>query len=234
MQAIFYVERQLMKPEQPNQQQAGFLSDLQSEISAESAPLLQFFIKNAGWIAGSVILLLIILCGMAVWNWHQTSKLDAAKNELASINLKMQGAEKQKALETLVANVPDSLKIYIYMELGQTARENGNTELAIQSYTKAAELGESSSMGFAAQLGKVALLMEKGDYADALATMRKISNASPGMAQSPQFLQILAEVALKAKDNVLARQTYETLAAQSSERQAEYYREKIKNLDKTR
>ena len=40
--------------------ESPLLRDLQSEVSAESAPLLQFMLRHAGVIAGVVVLLLLV------------------------------------------------------------------------------------------------------------------------------------------------------------------------------
>lgn len=214
----------------PEQNGSNIFSDIQGEVGAEQAPLLQFIIKYASWITSGVIILLIILGAMALWNWHQTTKLEEAQNQLSEINLKMSGQEKEKALQTLLETAPDNLKVYIYLELAQTAQENGNTDLALSSYNKATELGESSALGFAAQLGAVAMLLSKGEYPQALAKMQGMAQASPNMAQMPQFRLLLAEIAEKADNKELALQTWQELASQAPEREAAYYKQKIRSL----
>lgn len=219
-----------MKKSMPERNDSSIFSDIQSEVGAEQAPLLQFITKYASWIAGGVILLLIILGAMALWNWHQTGKLEEAQTKLSEINLKMSGQDKEKALQDLLATAPDSLKLYIYMELGQTARELGNADLALSAYDKAAELGESSALGFAAQLGSVGILLSKDDYAQALAKMQKISQASPSVGQMSQFRLLFAEIAEKAGNKEAALTAWQELAAQAPEREAAYYQQKIRML----
>ena len=45
-------------PESPT-----LLNDLKAEVSAESAPLLQFIVRNSGLIVGVVVVLLVALVG---------------------------------------------------------------------------------------------------------------------------------------------------------------------------
>ena len=82
-----------MAEEQKNHGGASnpLLQDLQAEVSAENAPLLQFITKYAGVIAGIVLALLLILGGMAIWNWNKSGKEDEARAELARINMQLKG-----------------------------------------------------------------------------------------------------------------------------------------------
>lgn len=219
------------KPVQPAPKESSILSQLQDEIGTESAPLLQFITNNAAWIASAVICLLLVLCAMGIWNWYQGSKMEEAKNELALINLKMSGEEKENALKKLLETAPESLKLYIYLNLGQTAEANKNTGLAIDSYEKAAEIGESSALGYAAQIGSASLLMEQGKFSEALTKLQKLAAAAPSIAQMSQFKLLLAEAAVNANDKSLAIKTYEELAAHAPQREAAYYRNKIKKLE---
>lgn len=224
------MEQKAMIKNGPERNESSIFSDIQGEVGAEQAPLLQFILKYASWIVSAVIILLIILAALAIWNWRQTAKLEEAQNRLSEINIKMSGQEKEKALQALLESAPDNMQLYIYLELGQTAQASGKADLALESYEKAAELGKSSALGFAAQLGSIGILLSKDEYSQALAKMKGISQASPNTAQMSQFRLLLAEIAQKAGDRQLALQTWQELAAHASEREAEYYKQKIRKL----
>ena len=73
-------------PESPT-----LLNDLKAEVSAESAPLLQFIVRNSGLIVGVVVVLLVALVGTAVWRWHQGGLQAEAQTELARIGITRAG-----------------------------------------------------------------------------------------------------------------------------------------------
>ena len=85
-------------PESPT-----LLNDLKAEVSAESAPLLQFIVRNSGLIVGVVVVLLVALVGTAVWRWHQGGLQAEAQTELARIGITMKGGDRLKALDDLAA-----------------------------------------------------------------------------------------------------------------------------------
>lgn len=210
--------------------ETSLFADIQNEVSAESAPLLQFITRYAGWIAGFVILLLLILGGMAIWNWFQESRLEETRNELAYINLKLKGTEKEQALLSLANKAPNSMQMLVYLTLGHCAQENNNTQLALEAYGKAATLGENTALGLGATLSNASLLLKAGKAADALALLQQLEQQAPTLAQMAQFRVLLAEAALKAGDSQLAAKTYQALSKQTPRREAAYYQARAKEL----
>lgn len=218
--------------QQKNQaeQKPAFLDDLQGEVSAESAPLLQFITKYAGVIAGFVIVLLLVVCGMGIWQWSRNSALKEAQEELSYISSRLTGQERDSALEKLAQSAPDSIKLFVYLSLGQSAQENGNLPLAARAYGQAAELDSDGAIGLAAALGGASSLLQAGDYQKALTLLRALESRSPAIAQSPQIKQMLAETAVKANDYPLAIQTYQWLAKEAPEN--DYFRARAEALEK--
>lgn len=208
----------------------GIFSDIQNEVSAESAPLLQFISRYAGWIAAFVIILVLILAGTALWNWYYGGKLEEARSELARVNLRLQGEEKEKALAKLVETVPDDMKMFAYMSLGHAALENNNANLAADAYAKAASLGENNSLAHAAAMAQANILLGKGEFQKGLDILKKMAENDPTLGQTSQFKEILAEAAQNAGDNELARTTYEELAKQANPQEAGYYRSRAAAL----
>ena len=81
--------------------ESPLLRDLQSEVSAESAPLLQFMLRHAGVIAGVVVLLLLVLGGTGVWRWYHSSRGEASRDDLARVALLESGAQQVASLQSL-------------------------------------------------------------------------------------------------------------------------------------
>ena len=57
----------MQRPASSEQANPTLLGDLRAEVSAESAPLLQFIVTNSKAIASVVLLLLIALAGTGIW-----------------------------------------------------------------------------------------------------------------------------------------------------------------------
>ena len=88
-------------PESPT-----LLNDLKAEVSAESAPLLQFIVRNSGLIVGVVAVLLVALVGTAVWRWHQGGLQAEAQTELARIGITMRAGIASRRWTTWQPKLP--------------------------------------------------------------------------------------------------------------------------------
>ena len=101
-------------PESPT-----LLNDLKAEVSAESAPLLQFIVRHSGLIVGVVVILLVALVGTAVWRWHQGGLQAEAQTELARIGIPAHKIDRVQAeLASLAAD-----KTLTRAELTQLAKK---------------------------------------------------------------------------------------------------------------
>lgn len=211
---------------QKNQDNApqSLLEGIQGEVSAENAPLLQFITRYAPYIAGFVLLLLLILGGTGLWKWYHGSKKKEAQEELARISMQLKGAERDKALKNLAQNAPDSAKLFIYLSLAQSAQENGNPVLAAEAYAKAATLGGDSALGMTAALGGAGSLLMQSEYQQALTMLQELEKKLPWISKSAQFQKMLAEAAYRAGKLELAMDTYRNLAEESQGTDAAYYR----------
>lgn len=206
------------------------MKGIENEVSAENAPLLRFITKYASLIGGLVLALLLILGGMAVWNWYHTGKQEEARAELARINMQMKGADKDNALNKLAANAPDNVKLFIYLSLGKSAQENGNPILSAEAYAKAAKLDGDGALGLTAALGSAGSLLMQAEYNQALALLRELEVKLPEAAKSPQLNQMLAEAAYRAGQLELAQKTYQRLAETITTPEGAYFRSRAEAL----
>ena len=208
----------------------GLLDGIQGEVSAESAPLLNFITRNASLNSGIVLLLLLVLGGMAIRNWYHKGKQEEARRELARINMELKDRDRDAALAKLAENAPESVKLFIYMSLGQSAQENGNPILAADAYAKAAKLDGDGALGLTAALGSVGSLLMQGEYNQALALLQELEARLPESARSVELRQMLAEAAARAGKTELAMKTYESLASEVKTPEAAYFRSRAESL----
>lgn len=206
------------------------MQDIQAEVSSENAPLLEFITKYAGVIAGVVLALLLILGGMAIWNWHKSGKENDARAELARINMQLKGEAKDQALLNLAQNAPDSTKLFIYMSLGQSAQENGNPILAADAYAQAAKLDNDGPIGLTAALGSVGSLMMQAEYQQALALLQELDKRLPAANNSQYLQQMLAEAAYKTGNLQLAMDTWRKLGDETGTPQGAYFKKRADEI----
>lgn len=206
------------------------LDGIHSEVSVENQPLLNFITKYASVIAGCVLVLLLVLGGLAVWNWYHHGKQQEAREELARINMQLKGKDRETALSKLAANAPDNVKLFIYLSLGQSAQENGNPILAADAYAKAAEIDGDGPLGLTAALGSVTSLLMQGEFQQGLALLQELEAKLPPARHSVQFKQLLAEAAYGASKLELAEKIYTELGQQVNTPQASYFRERAEQI----
>lgn len=220
-----------MKPEKNQDTGSQTLLDgIQGEVSAENAPLLRFMTKHASALAGVVLVLLLVLGGMAVWNWYHGGKQEEARRELDRINMQLKGKDRDAALSKLAENAPDSVKLFIYMSLGQSAQENGDPALAADAYAKAASLDGDGALGLTAALGSVGSLLMQAQYPQALALLQELKKKLHGSGNLVPLQQMLAEAASKAGQLELAQKTYAALAAGAKTPEAAYFHSRAEAL----
>lgn len=213
-----------------DEKKAGLFDGIQSEVSAENAPLLEFITKYAGIIAGIVITLLLILGGMGAWRWYQTDKQKNALNELANIEVHLSGSEKNAALTKFAENAPDTLKIYAYMSLGKNALENNNPKLAADAYANAAKLGGDSSLGVAASFAEAGALLNQEDYSRAISILQNLEKYFIEPSSAIRLKEMLAEAAAAAGNKELAIKTYEWLGNEVKTPEGSYFRSRAEAL----
>lgn len=218
--------------EQKNQENGAstLLDGIQKEVSPESTPLLNFITRYASAIAGIVLLLLLILGGWAIWNWYHTGKQEEARKELARINMELKGRDREAALDNLAKNAPDSVKLFIYMSLAQSAQENGNPVLAADAYARAAKLDGDGPIGLAAALGSVGSLLMQSEYVQALALLQELLVKLPEAAKSVELRQMLATAAEKAGKPELALKTWRELAEEINTPEKAYFQSRANEL----
>ena len=158
-------------PESPT-----LLNDLKAEVSAESAPLLQFIVRNSGLIVGVVVVLLVALVGTAVWRWHQGGLQAEAQTELARIGITMKGGDRLKALDDLAAKAPENMRYSIYLMQAEFAMQDQDYSRAEKAYATAAKLDADGAMGLMAALGQAGALIKLDRPADAVTLLQGLES----------------------------------------------------------
>ena len=204
--------------------ESPLLRDLQSEVSAESAPLLQFMLRHAGVIAGVVVLLLLVLGGTGVWRWYHSSRGEASRDALARVALIESGAQQVASLQSLAEKAHGSVRFAVRMTLGQSALAQNQPDVAAQAYAAAAAEDPKGALGLAAGFNEAGALLKAGKAAEALALLQRLQSSLPGEVRAPPLRQMLAEAAAVAGQPQEAAKVYLALARETQGAGGDYFR----------
>lgn len=211
-------------PESPT-----LLNDLKAEVSAESAPLLQFIVRNSGLIVGVVVVLLVALVGTAVWRWHQGGLQAEAQTELARIGITMKGGDRLKALDDLAAKASENMRYSIYLMQAEFAMQDQDYSRAEQAYATAAKLDADGAMGLMAALGQAGALIKLDRPADAVTLLQGLESRATEDGRAT-LRMLLGEAAEAAGKTDVAVAAYEALAASQPGLDGEFYRSRAEAL----
>lgn len=190
----------------------GVMANIQSEVAAESRPLLEFIVKNAKYIIALIVLLLVALCGTAVYNYVQEGDREDTLTELAKIMATPASAQQLTALEQLAGTAPSSMRTAIAVAEVHSALAQGLADKAEKAYGVVAQSGYDTPIGLAAAINQAGVLMNNQQYE---AGVRILQALLPRLTPQTgvQARMMLAEGAARAKQYELAAKTYDDLAA---------------------
>lgn len=216
-------------PLPPEPQAPALLTELQSEVSTEAAPLLQFIIKNAALIVGALFLFVLILAGTAGYNWYTSRAAHQAQAELARVIISTQGADRITALEAFAAQAPVSIRTATLLALAEAALAQENYTLAAQAFGQVADADKTGAVGLLAGMNQGQTLLRADKAAQAVSVLESVESRTPE-SQRTLVRQILAEAALADNNFARARQAFDALAGASTGGEAEYYRHRARSL----
>ena len=202
---------------------SDILRDLQSEVSEESAPLLEFITKHGSKIATAVVLFLLVIGLSGLWNWYTAKKHAETLEEVARVEMRLQGAERVSALRTLAQKAPSDAVLPAWLAVGQAALAANDFTGAAEAFASAAKSDADGPLGLAASLGQAASLLKAGKAPEALTLLQALAAQNNDLGQNPALRQLLAQAAVKAGKNDLASKTYQALAKDSAGLDSAYF-----------
>ncbi len=205
------------------------LDELQSEISNEAAPLLQFILKHAVLIMACLALFVVILAGVGGYNWYTERNLLEGQAKLSSIVLSKQGEERVTALEAFLNTASSELKGGTLLALAEVNMELKAYDKAATHFGALSALDSEGAVGLLSALNQGQALLLAGKPKEALSVLEAIVNKAPTI-QRIAIQQSLAEAALQAGDVQKAQQTFEAMAAASNGPEARFFRYRARTV----
>ena len=205
------------------------LSELQSEVSVEAAPLLQFIVRHMGIIVMVLVLFIAALAGTAGYNWYTERSRVQAQQELSRVVMSTQGAERIKALQSFVTGAPASIKTAALLALADAAMAQQDFMQAAQAYGQMASTDKDGALGLLAALNQAQALMQAGKAKEALPQLEALVNITPE-AQRNVVRQVMVEAAVQAGEAAKAKEVLESMASASGGAEADFYRFRAQSL----
>lgn len=190
----------------------GMMANIQSEVAAENRPLLEFIVKNAKYIIALIVLLLVALCGTAIYKHIQEGQRADTLAELARIMARPASAQQLTDLGQLASSAPASMRAAIAVAEVHSALAQGLSDRAEKAYGEVAQSGYDTPIGLAAAINQAGVLMNEQQYE---AGVRILQALLPRLTPQTgvQAKMMLAEGAARSKQYELAASTYDDLAA---------------------
>ncbi len=211
-------------------QNPQILNELQTEISSEAAPLLQFLTEHAIKIMLVLGLFVVAVAGVGIYNWQQQSALEEAQQELHSITLNQDTAKRMSGLESFLSTAPESLHSSVYLSLADVAMQEKNYVKAAEAYGKLATTNAQKAVGILAALNQGQALILAGKGPEALAVLEALAPEVP-TAENTIVQQALAEAALLSGDTAKAKAAFEAIANATTGSESEFYHYRARTVD---
>ncbi len=212
-------------PTSPLQPQAGqaLLQELQSEVSTEAAPLLQFIVTHVKSIVTFFVLFLVVLVGFGAYNWYTTKTLQTAQDDLARIMLTSQGTERINKLEAFLVDAPKGMQSATLLAAADAATEAQDYVAAAKFFGTLAQAEPDKATGLLAALNEGQALLLAGKPTEALAVLDALQNKMPEQSRT-LVSEAVVEAALLANDTEKAYLTLESLAENMGGSTADFFR----------
>lgn len=190
--------------------EATLLDSIQSEVSREASPMLDFLVKHAKTIFLILILFIVAIMALGVWNYMSGNKQKEAEEALGKILVMPENSEKIAALEAYNGSATPEFKNAALLALAKSAALQGQPDKAAAAWT---ELGksQSASIRMVAELARANMLSAEGKNAEALTILEALLASSPADVQPviSTYIVSVAEAlgnwdkAIAACDNII-------------------------------
>lgn len=210
------------------------LKEMQQEISPEATPLWQYINDHAPKIAAIVVSLVVIIGGYAFYRGYHEGQVDDAKQQLALIISKSDGAKVLAELEQFKSSAPKELKMAVELEIARYAALQEDYAKARTAYSFVMQEEGYSSLGIVSAMNAAALYAKEENFGEAIKIYEDIVSHCPKDVQSVVYFQ-LGEMAERVGDSDKAVKAYQdgiNLFENANSTDVIFYQSRIKALSK--
>lgn len=114
--------------------QATLLDSIQSEVSREASPILEFLVNNSRKIFMGLTLFVLLVLGFGIFTYYTVSQQRSAQEALGKILIMPESAAKITQLEAFAASGKPELKTAALMALANSASLQNLPDKAAQAW----------------------------------------------------------------------------------------------------
>ncbi len=210
-------------------QNPQILNEIQTEISNEAAPLLDFLTAHAVKIMMVLGLFVAAVGGLGAYNWHQNSLLEDAQSQLHTIVQTKQGTDRVTALEAFLSEAPQSLHSAVLLHTAEASMAADAFDKAAAAYGQLADLHVDGATSILSSLNQGQALILAGKGTAAVGILEDLVSKVP-TEQAIIIQQALAEAALLSGDTAKAKAAFEAMANATIGTESEFYRYRARTV----
>lgn len=154
------------------------LDSIQSEVSREASPMLEFLVKHAKKIFLALIALIAVILIAGVWSYVSGGKQRDAEEALGKILIMPETSAKLEALEGFAGTAASEYKKAALMALAQSASAQGKHEKAAEAWAQVAQ-GADPATRLVAGVAQASALSAQKKNAEALALLESLLASAP-------------------------------------------------------
>ena len=148
-------------PAMPSPIPAELLNTVGSEVSKESAPLLEFIVRHMRLIGLAIVVLVVILVGYGGYRWWEAHNHAEGLRDLGKIVVSGASPEQLQNVLAFAEQGPSSVRTVAYFEAARIAAELDDKVMGAEAWGKVAQAG--GSLGIIAQVNQAQLFQASGN-----------------------------------------------------------------------
>ena len=167
-----------MSQKKPATPPSTLMGSIQSEVSKEASPFLEFLIRNSKKLIAAAVVLAVAAIGYGSWSVYQAEQLGDAREALGMILAQPDSDERFEALKKFSADAHEGVKPAAFMALAQGAEMRGDYALMAESWAQVASL-TVNPMRATARMAEAGALEKQDKKEEALALLNELEKDVP-------------------------------------------------------
>lgn len=161
--------------------EATLLDSIQSEVSREASPMLDFLVRHARKIFVALLALITVIVVFGVWSYLNAGKQREAEEALGRILILPDDPAKLEALTGFAGGAAPELKTAALLALAQSATLQQQPEIAAGAWAQISQLADPATR-LVAEVGQAGALSAQGKNAEALSLLESLLPTVPAEA----------------------------------------------------
>lgn len=163
--------------------QTTLLDSIQSEVSREASPILEFLVKHSRKIVLAFAVLIVLVLAAGAFSFYTVSQKRETREALGKILVMPETQAKIAALESFADGAGPGVRTAAFMALANSATLQNMPEKAMRAWSEVAKTADAATR-LAANLAQASALHRQGKDAEALTLLEGLLASAPADAQA--------------------------------------------------